>query len=55
MFYFFEHVASRDERVRKRQDRLNPIWGAMYDGCELDRPTNKWIIESCEWADHKSA
>lgn len=34
---FCEHGAAPDERVRKWQDRLNPIWKRVGGGCNLNR------------------
>ena len=34
---FCEHGAAPDEKVRKWQDRLNPIWKIMAGGCNLNR------------------
>jgi len=34
---FCEHGAAPDEKVRKWQDRLNPIWSKMAGGCNLNR------------------
>jgi ubiquinone/menaquinone biosynthesis C-methylase UbiE len=35
---FCEHGAARQERIRRWQQRLNPIWGKLSDGCQLNRP-----------------
>jgi ubiquinone/menaquinone biosynthesis C-methylase UbiE len=43
VFLFVEHVASRDERVRRWQRRLSPIQRFIADGCELDRDTGAAI------------
>ena len=34
---FCEHGAAPDEKVRKWQDRLNPIWSKIAGGCNLNR------------------
>ena len=36
-FFFYEHVASSDVRVRRWQTRLNPVWKFATTGCNLDR------------------
>ncbi len=36
-FHFFEHVASDQPRIRQVQRWLNPVWGIVADGCQLDR------------------
>jgi ubiquinone/menaquinone biosynthesis C-methylase UbiE len=35
---FCEHGAAPDARVRRWQDRLNPIWKQLGGGCNLNRP-----------------
>ncbi len=37
--HVFEHVAARAPRLRKWQDRLNPIWNRVSCGCNLNRDT----------------
>ena len=34
---FIEHGASPDPRIRKTQDRVNPIWKKIAGGCHLNR------------------
>ena len=34
---FCEHGAAPDENVRRWQDRLNPLWGKLAGGCNLNR------------------
>jgi ubiquinone/menaquinone biosynthesis C-methylase UbiE len=34
---FCEHGAATDEKVRKWQDRLNPVWSKLTGGCNLNR------------------
>jgi ubiquinone/menaquinone biosynthesis C-methylase UbiE len=36
---FLEHVRSDDPRTARRQDRLNPIWRFVGNGCNCNRPT----------------
>jgi ubiquinone/menaquinone biosynthesis C-methylase UbiE len=38
-FLFLEHVRSGDPRTARRQDRLNPIWRFVSNGCNCNRPT----------------
>jgi len=38
---FFEHVLSESHRVARWQKRLNPIWGKIACGCQLNRDTAK--------------
>lgn len=35
--YFIEHGAAPDPRVRRRQERLTPLWRRVAGGCHLDR------------------
>jgi len=53
-FYFFEHVASKEVAVKKRQDQLTPLWRTLFGGCELNRATDRWILDSFEWSDKKT-
>lgn len=34
---FLEHGAAPDPRIRRWQDRLNPLWGKLGGGCNLNR------------------
>ena len=36
-FFFYEHVVSQNPRMRRWQDRLNPIWRFVTTGCNLNR------------------
>lgn len=36
---FFEHVASRNNRVNRWQQRINPLWKKLACGCEITRDT----------------
>jgi ubiquinone/menaquinone biosynthesis C-methylase UbiE len=36
-FLFLEHGRHPDERMGKWQDRLNPLWGRIFDGCNINR------------------
>jgi ubiquinone/menaquinone biosynthesis C-methylase UbiE len=38
-FLFLEHVRSGDARTARRQDRLNPIWRFIGNGCNCNRRT----------------
>lgn len=40
---FCEHGAARQETIRRWQDRLNPVWGKLADGCHLNRPIPKLV------------
>jgi ubiquinone/menaquinone biosynthesis C-methylase UbiE len=43
---FVEHGRSPDARVRRWQDRLNPIWKLVAGGCHLNRPISELIEAS---------
>jgi len=36
--HFVEHGLAPDERVRRRQRRLEPVWKRLVGGCHLTRP-----------------
>jgi ubiquinone/menaquinone biosynthesis C-methylase UbiE len=36
-FLFFEHGRHAELSVAKWQDRLNPLWKAIFDGCHINR------------------
>src|SRR5258708_36534921 len=40
---FVEHGLAQDERVRRWQHRLNPMWRRFVGGCNLDRPMSKCL------------
>ncbi|KAJ6617925.1 S-adenosyl-L-methionine-dependent methyltransferase [Mycena sp. CBHHK59/15] len=42
-FIFYEHVLSHHEDVAWWQRLWTPVWGKVFDGCCLDRPTHLWI------------
>ncbi len=44
-FYFLEHVAATDKKDRRMQDLLNPINKAVFCGCNMNRETEKAIVE----------
>jgi SAM-dependent methyltransferase len=45
-FYFLEHVRSDDPRTARLQDRVNPIWRFVANGCNCNRPTLSLIERS---------
>ena len=45
-FHFFEHVASEQVRMRQFQRWLNPAWGWLADGCQLDREIGSSIRDA---------
>lgn len=42
-FIFVEHGASPDERVLRWQNRLNPLQGKLFGGCNLNRPISELV------------
>jgi ubiquinone/menaquinone biosynthesis C-methylase UbiE len=42
---FSEHGIAPDANVRRWQERLNPLWGKVAGGCNLNRPIPKCINE----------
>lgn len=44
--YFLEHGRADDEGVRRWQDRLNGIQGALFGGCNLNRPIDRLVSEA---------
>ncbi len=45
IFYFIEHVAASSRKHRKMQDFFNPLNRALFCGCNLNRETERAIIE----------
>jgi ubiquinone/menaquinone biosynthesis C-methylase UbiE len=45
-FLFLEHVRSDDARTARLQDRVNPIWRFVANGCNCNRPTLSLIQAS---------
>lgn len=45
-FLFVEHGLSPDERVRKWQNRLTPVWKRFTGGCHLNRPMRRLIEDA---------
>jgi ubiquinone/menaquinone biosynthesis C-methylase UbiE len=42
-FVFLEHVRSDDPRTARLQDRINPVWRFVANGCNCNRPTLSFI------------
>ena len=40
---FIEHGRSRNEKTMRWQDRLNPTWSWLSDGCNLNRPIDEIV------------
>lgn len=46
---FYEHVLSEKKDVVWWQRFWTPLWGIVFDGCRLDRPSHKWIEDVGGW------
>ena len=42
---YCEHGAAPDDRVRRWQDRLNPLWQRMAGGCNLNRTVPELLVQ----------
>jgi ubiquinone/menaquinone biosynthesis C-methylase UbiE len=43
---FVEHGRSPDQKVRRWQDRLTPVWKRLGGGCHLNRPIRELLEQS---------
>ena len=43
---FVEHGRSPDEKVRRWQDRLTPVWKRVAGGCHLNRPIPQLVEDA---------
>jgi len=43
---FVEHGLASDERVRRWQNRLTPVWKRIAGGCHLNRPIASLIEDA---------
>lgn len=53
---YCEHGLSPEHSVEKWQNRLNPLWGKIFGGCNLNRNVTQSIEASgfsIEWNEHK--
>lgn len=48
-YLFIEHGRGRNERTILWQDRLNPMWNRLTDGCNINRPIDQ-LVESAGFA-----
>lgn len=42
-FVFVEHGRADSERTARWQDRLNPLWVRIADGCNMNRPVDRLV------------
>jgi ubiquinone/menaquinone biosynthesis C-methylase UbiE len=45
-FLFLEHGRHAEAAVAKWQDRLNPLWKAVFDGCHINRDVAQLVSDS---------
>lgn len=45
-YLFVEHGRARRERTVRWQDRLNPIWSRLNDGCNINRPIGELVEQA---------
>ena len=43
-FVFLEHGRSESPRTARWQDRLNPLWVRIADGCNMNRPVDRIVL-----------
>jgi ubiquinone/menaquinone biosynthesis C-methylase UbiE len=46
LYLFIEHGRSRTESTIRWQDRLNPTWSKLTDGCNINRPVDELVERS---------
>lgn len=44
-YLFIEHGRSPNARTAKWQDRLNPAWRCLADGCNINRPIERIVAD----------
>ncbi|RUP50924.1 S-adenosyl-L-methionine-dependent methyltransferase [Jimgerdemannia flammicorona] len=47
---FLEHVRAEDAEGQEKQDWISRYWCWFFDGCRLNRPTDRWV-RGLEWAE----
>jgi SAM-dependent methyltransferase len=45
-YLFIEHGKSERESTARWQDRLNPIWSRISDGCNINRPIDRIVADA---------
>ena len=46
MFLFCEHGIAPDKNIVNWQNRINPLWGKLFGGCNINRDIPKMIQQS---------
>jgi SAM-dependent methyltransferase len=41
-----EHIRSHNHKKARFQDKINPLWEKIADGCQLNRATDKMLVNS---------
>ncbi|PPR01211.1 hypothetical protein CVT24_006121 [Panaeolus cyanescens] len=54
LFLYYEHVKSERDDIVWWQSFWTPIWGGLFGGCCIDRPTDKVIRDMRDGAGNKS-
>lgn len=44
-YLFIEHGRSRHESTLRWQDRVNPVWRRLTDGCNINRPIDRMVVQ----------
>lgn len=45
-FLFLEHGRHPSSRMKRWHNRLNPLWGLMFDGCNLNRDIGELVTQA---------
>ncbi|GAB7347081.1 hypothetical protein MBLNU459_g3212t1 [Dothideomycetes sp. NU459] len=47
----YEHVRTKyqNEFVGWWQDTINKVWPLFFDGCDICRPTDEWLLQAGDW------
>jgi hypothetical protein len=43
---FIEHGKSESASTARWQDRLNPLWSRLTDGCNINRPIDRIVADA---------
>ena len=43
---FCEHGVAPDENIIKWQNRINPLWGTLFGGCNINRDIPNILLNS---------
>lgn len=50
---FFEHVRTKyqGQLVDRWSQAISFVWPQFFNGCDIRRPTDHWLLQSTEWKD----